>query len=119
MADYIERETVLNALSVFNDRIHGNEHFLNGIETAKEIVEKTLSADVVPMEWIPVTERLPDFEGCCLCVRRSYVKPCVRHQEVMYFDFDEKSFRPLFDEVFVADGNVTHWMPLPKPPVLN
>ena len=49
MADYIERETVLNALSVFNDRIHGNEHFLNGIETAKEIVDKTLSADVAPV----------------------------------------------------------------------
>ena len=46
MADYIERKTVLNALSVFNDRVHGNEHFLNGIETAKEIVDKTLSADV-------------------------------------------------------------------------
>ena len=54
MADYIERETVLNALSVFNDRIHGNEHFLNGIETAKEIVDKTLPADVAPVkhgEW--------------------------------------------------------------------
>ncbi len=47
MADYIERETVLNALSVFNDCVHGNEHFLNGIETAKEIVDKTLSADVM------------------------------------------------------------------------
>lgn len=55
MADYIERKTVLNALSVFNDRVHGNEHFLNGIETAKEIVNKTLSADVAPVvhgKWV-------------------------------------------------------------------
>ena len=55
MADYIERKTVLNALSVFNDRVHGNEHFLNGIETAKEIVDKTLSADVAPVvhgKWV-------------------------------------------------------------------
>lgn len=55
MADYIERETVLNALSVFNDRIHGNKHFLNGIETAKEIVDKTMSADVAPVvhgKWV-------------------------------------------------------------------
>ena len=55
MADYIERKTVFNALSVFNDRVHGNEHFLNGIETAKEIVDKTLSADVAPVvhgKWV-------------------------------------------------------------------
>ena len=66
MADYIERETVLNALSVFNDRIHGNEHFLNGIETAKEIVDKTLPADVAPVahgHWI-------------ICDRKRYLISC-------------------------------------------
>ena len=70
MADYIERETVLNALSVFNDRVHGNEHFLNGIETAKEIVDKTLSADVAPVvhgRWISVGHKLSRICSVCDC----------------------------------------------------
>lgn len=107
MADYIERETVLNALSVFNDRIHGNEHFLNGIETAKEIVDKTPSADVVPMEWIPVTERLPEQNG-----------------KYLAFALKEENTMDFYDEHWMLCGTdyrhyVTHWMPLPKPPVLN
>lgn len=71
MADYIERETVLNALSIFNDRIHGNEHFLNGIETAKEIVDKTLSADVAPVvhgKWIRHDDELLGLTTeCSVC----------------------------------------------------
>lgn len=66
--------------------------------------------------WIPVTERLPDFEGMCLCMRKSYSKANFRHQEIMYFDYDEQAFCSNVDGIFVADGNVTHWMPLPEPP---
>ena len=72
MADYIERETVLNALSVFNDRIHGNEHFLNGIETAKEIVDKTLSADVAPVvhgKWINICGDSESPRQCSECLQ--------------------------------------------------
>lgn len=35
----IDADYVISALSIFNDRENGNEHFLYGIETAKEIVE--------------------------------------------------------------------------------
>ena len=68
------------------------------------------------MEWIPVTERLPDFDGMCLCMRKSYSKANFRHQEIMYFDYDGQGFFSNVEGIFVADGNVTHWMPLPKPP---
>ena len=46
MTEYIERESVLDALSVFNDYDNGNEHFLYGIETAREIVESVQAIDV-------------------------------------------------------------------------
>lgn len=46
MTEYIERESVLNALSVFDDHDNGNEHFLYGIETARELVESMRAADV-------------------------------------------------------------------------
>lgn len=39
MTELISKQMVLDALGCFNDKEHGDEHFLNGIETAKEIVE--------------------------------------------------------------------------------
>lgn len=44
----IDADYVLNALGIFNDRENGNEHFLNGIETAMEIIEQapTINATI-------------------------------------------------------------------------
>ena len=49
MAEYIKREYILSALSIFRGFENGNEHFLNGIETAKEIVKQATAADVLPV----------------------------------------------------------------------
>ena len=43
------REWLIVALSVFNDRKNGNEYFLRGIETAKEIVKSAPIEDCVPV----------------------------------------------------------------------
>lgn len=37
--DLISRKALLKKLEIFNDRDHGNEHFLLGIESAKEIIK--------------------------------------------------------------------------------
>lgn len=39
MARLIDADLLMEKLNVFNDRVHGNEHFLYGIETAKELLE--------------------------------------------------------------------------------
>lgn len=36
----IDADKILEALGVFKDKKHGDPHFLNGIETAREIVEQ-------------------------------------------------------------------------------
>ena len=41
MAELIDKGVLMEKLNVFNDRVHGNEHFLYGIETAKELLEDT------------------------------------------------------------------------------
>lgn len=46
----IDADNVLKALGIFNDREHGDPHFLNGIETAREIVEQAPSVDAAPIE---------------------------------------------------------------------
>ena len=65
------------------------------------------------MRWIPVTERLPKFEGAVLCMRKSNVYGVRPYQEILYVD--EFGFKN-FDDIYLADGVVTHWMPLPEPP---
>lgn len=44
--DLISRKALLKKLEVFNDRDHGNEHFLLGIESAKEIIKNEPTAFV-------------------------------------------------------------------------
>lgn len=39
MAELIEKGALMERLNVFNDKVHGNEHFIYGIETAKELLE--------------------------------------------------------------------------------
>lgn len=35
----IDADEIMKALSIFNDTENGNSHFLNGIKTAKELIE--------------------------------------------------------------------------------
>lgn len=70
-------------------------------------------------KWVSVTDRLPDFEGAVLCLRKSYAHKDVKYQDILYFDSDEKRFQEMWAEIFVEDGDVTHWMPLPQPPKEN
>lgn len=110
MAEYIERNALIEHIK--KDPLYDlvEQYGITGV------IESFPVVDVQPVKWIPVTERLPDFEGMCLCMRKSYSKANFRHQEIMYFDYDEQAFCSNVDGIFVADGNVTHWMPLPKPP---
>ena len=48
MAEYIEREALLKAMSYHNYYPKG-KHFLKGIETAEEIIEHFPAADVQPV----------------------------------------------------------------------
>ncbi len=48
----IDASALTKKLNVFNDRMHGNEHFLNGIESAKEIIENEPTIDAIPIEFI-------------------------------------------------------------------
>lgn len=49
MPRLVDADKILAALSVFRDREHGNHHFMNGIATAKEIIESQPTVDAVPV----------------------------------------------------------------------
>ena len=59
----IDANALTNKLNVFNDRMHGNEHFLNGIESAKEIIENEPTIEAEPVrhgKWVLEQEK---FDG--------------------------------------------------------
>lgn len=71
MTDLISRAEMLEALGHFNDYVNGDPHFLNGIETAKEITENLPAVDAVPVVhgmWIEVDEGDGDYTyDCSVC----------------------------------------------------
>lgn len=60
------------------------------------------------MEWISVKDRLPERkEDVYLCCIASDAFPGTRYIRIFKF---------YGDGTWERGGNVTHWMPLPKPP---
>lgn len=90
MTEYIERESVLGALSVFNDYDNGNEHFLYGIETAREIVESVQAIDAHLVEhgkWIDVDDFYLGISYCCsVCKKKTHTAKSydIRGNEYQY-----------------------------------
>lgn len=118
MTEYISREAAIEAIEE-TDWYHQNKnkdmvHGANSLEHQAWYKEQDVfaalksipAADVRPVEWIPVTERLPEKDGWYL-VSDGFI-----------------SWTAMFlGEKTVWAGNfkfgltgITHWMPLPEPP---
>jgi len=98
MAEYIEREAAINA--VFGAMADGRAVFpaLNNLP----------AADVRPVEWIPVTERLPEVRTWVLCYCRANSFDVFRMTDEGNWQYGNRSI--------YMKGYVTHWMPLPPAP---
>lgn len=65
----VDADALMEKLNVFNDKVHGNEHFLYGIETAKELLEDTPT--VYDIE--KVVEQIREFVECnAECEKKFY-----------------------------------------------
>ena len=74
----------------------------NSIETIESIPEYS--------GWIPVSERLPE-EWKMVLISYGLEKPTVDSAQM----WDSRFLQPWYDPYYFKD--VTHWQPLPKPPV--
>ena len=79
-----------------------------GSNTSEEIVDKLLDSGVTVQEWISVTEMLPESG-------KESVLIALRWGEVDIGWCEDGRWRSEFVNEY-EDGEVTHWMPLPKPP---
>lgn len=93
------------------------EELLGVIQRQKEMINATAYLPLYQKpKWISVEEKLPDFEGAVLCMRKSHIRVGLSYQEILYFDYDDQWFKDMFSDFFVEEGCITHWMPLPEPP---
>ena len=117
MSDYISREAVLEKAEY-----DGNYRLVVPVEAIKGLP----AADVEPvrhgeMRWIPCSERLPELQDT-RCVRtvlvcaRGHVMPMIYERDIV----QGKAvglWKWMWRGIFKEPEAITHWMPLPEPPV--
>ena len=69
-----------------------------------ELLKEILVSSDVERRWIPVSERLPDEYTNVLVMSKRFEEPKI-----------DQIWIVRGDKIWTLD-NVTHWMPLPKPP---
>lgn len=104
----IDADYILSALGVFTSEEPESAHFMNGIKTAREIVENAPTVG----GWISVKERMPEKRGRYLCWFGKNTL-CVGADIATYLP-EWHGFGILETDTVLQ--NVTHWMPLPEPP---
>ena len=103
MAEYIEREALK---AEFEEDGHLSAYI-------EEMIDSIPAADVRPVKWIPVTERLPELHEEVLVCTEEYGETVLGFAMVAVFEgtgwleaWERKTYLTA----------VTHWMPLPEPP---
>lgn len=134
MDDYIERESVM---AILEDHPagswRGHDVYTDEVRAIMKEVEELPAADVAPVRWISVDERLPDGPGHYLiCTSINYWHGgCLDKNEghkhhkncgtPMGYDGTTKSVLDCYYDITgdwnrVYNSHVTHWMPLPESP---
>ena len=112
MAEYIEREAAITKIR--EEGVYGSGYSNQEREdNVVDMIESIPAADVRPVKWIPVTERLPELHEEVLVCTEEYGETVLGFAMVAVFDgtgwleaWERKTYLTA----------VTHWMPLPEPP---
>lgn len=112
MAEYISRSEAIAAL----------RHMCYLCGEGIEAINAIPAADVAPVVWIPVTDRLPEAgtrsngwgDVTVIATNGKFVRPLIYERAIVRGKVVWRWKWP-WDRIY--DGNpVTHWMPLPEPP---
>ena len=112
MADkeYIEREAAFNAILKLVPKVDDDGYCWVIRGDVARAIDSIPAADVRPVEWIPVKERLPKYGERVLVFGGVTMY-------VAYYDknrYGGESWHKLNSKSHYC--NPTHWMPLPEPP---
>lgn len=129
MDDYISREAAVTEVcdrGKFYKKIHDRFGGTSDICAAahfeiSELIMRLPAADVEPVRrWNPCSDRLPETDGPYLVVNKATgwigVYNFSRVKNFLYFGPQENAWWRENGDWYPQSDNVTHWMPLPKPP---
>lgn len=100
------------------DRRHGICREVEKLDycAVQALAEHLIAFGVTIQKWIPVTERLPERDGQYLCNYHFGTHRDMTFTRVLDYYATDKT--PHFQHTLGDSAmNVTHWMPLPQPPV--
>ena len=102
MAEYIDRKALIEHLE--KDPLYDlvEQYGVTGV------IESFPAADVQPMKWIPVTERLPEQNTRVIGFMAWKGITAIEYQHGKWYSIDHLQSLP--------NEAVTHWMPIPEPP---
>ena len=82
-----------------------------GSNTSEEVADNLLASGVTVQEWISVNDRLPEAGGYVVCIAKR--NPFSRFMP-MVARIEKNGWANSITEQYISE--VTHWMPIPKPP---
>ena len=97
---------------LLNEAANAIEDLITALTASNEVIAKSKP------QWIPVTERLPNCNGCYLVWRPHFFGGKIGMPSICYFDGSNTwhdSYGVDFERILHPE-DVTHWMPLPEPP---
>lgn len=126
MADYIDLEKLLAKIdeAFFETDPDGKEQI--GVLKCRAIIREIPAADVAPVGWISVKDKLPEPEQDVLVIahgwsgRLLYIGSYQRMEaETSWLTgvTSKASDWSLWGWSYLREPEVTHWMPLPEPPM--
>ena len=119
MAEYIEREAAVNAILKLVPMVDDDGYCWVIRGDVARAIDSIPAADVRPVEWIPVKERLPQI--CTNVLVAGRMKYRWEHKYLQFVDkayFNEGEFFETDNDWYEGQDEfeITHWMPLPSPP---
>lgn len=118
MDDFISRKALLERLDNRTRTAYPNE--LYGLMLAHDYISDAPAVEAEP-KWIPVTERLPDADGCYIVTACD--EGCSCGDGIWYDTVVVEAEHYKGSWLWNENGTeydiacfVTHWMPLPQPP---
>ena len=128
MADYIDRNEAIAALTEFRDDQTVSKYVSvencmvarGAIERATKVLESLPAPDVEPVqEWISVEDKLPPYNRDVLVYRPNMaMKILVDTYDGYYGDDDDEWYEgwALYGKDTHGNPAITHWAYLPQPP---
>ena len=109
--EIIADRLIANGVTV-QENVKMSDEILKKLKNAPITIYKSEPSIVTVQEWIPVTERLPDYFTSVLvwCPGNKCIYAAYRNARQEWYTFDDT----IAGHVVV--NMVTHWMPLPNPP---